>query len=99
MVMLAAKQAGKDIGDFAEFIKSEDGKAMFLHELKEKQKEFKLNGFEIPHKVHLTTEMFTPMNGVLTPSMKLVRTTAKKVFIKEIKEMYGGSKLQGEDEE
>ena len=33
---------------------------------------------------------------MLTPTFKLKRNEAKKEYIKEIKEMYDGAKLQGE---
>lgn len=54
-------------------------------------------GFEIPQKVHLTSNAFTPDNEILTPTFKLKRNEAKKVFIRQIKELYDGAKLQGEE--
>ena len=39
----------------------------------------------------------TVENDCLTPSLKLKRGEAKKFFIDEIRELYDGSKLQGDD--
>lgn len=47
--------------------------------------------------MHLTTNAFTVENDLLTPTFKLKRAEAKKFFLKEIKAMYEGSKLQGEE--
>ena len=44
----------------------------------------------------MTTEM-TVENDCLTPSLKLKRNEAKKLFLDEIREMYDGAKLQGDD--
>jgi long-chain acyl-CoA synthetase len=66
-------------------------------ELLAKRKEHKLNGLEVPKKIHFTLEEFTMDNDMLTPTFKLKRNEAKKAYIKEIKEMYDGVKLQGEE--
>jgi len=47
--------------------------------------------------VHLTEHVFTAENDLLTPTFKLKRNDAKKFFYKEIKAMYEGAKLQGEE--
>jgi len=51
-----------------------------------KQNEFK--GFEMIRKIHLTNEMFTIENELLTPTMKLKRNEAKKRYIENIKKLY-----------
>ena len=61
-----------------------------------KSKAAGLFGFEIPTEFHLTEVAFTPENDILTPTFKLKRNDAKMYFLKEIKEMYKGAKLQGE---
>ena len=45
----------------------------------------------------MTSNAFTVENGLLTPSFKLKRNEAKHYFFSEIKDMYDGAKLQGED--
>jgi|LauGreDrversion4_2_1035121.scaffolds.fasta_scaffold112271_2 long-chain acyl-CoA synthetase len=69
----------------------------YLDEIVLKSREAGFFGFEIPQKVHLTTTAFTPENDILTPTFKLKRNEAKKYFIKEIKNLYAGAKLQGEE--
>ena len=55
------------------------------------------HGFEIPAKVHLSSHIFTVENDILTPTFKVKRDKAKSFFLSEIKDMYDGAKLQGED--
>jgi long-chain acyl-CoA synthetase len=45
----------------------------------------------------LTTNAFSLENDLLTPTFKLKRHEAKKFFLHQIKEIYGGVKLQGEE--
>ena len=53
---------------------------MILDNLTELAKINKLNGIEKIKKVHLTNEMFTVENDILTPTFKIKRNVAKKVF-------------------
>lgn len=50
--------------------------------------ENRFNSLEKIKFVHLTLEPFSQDNDVLTPTMKIKRNIAKKVFEKEIKELY-----------
>ena len=52
--------------------------------LDEKATEVKLNGFERIKQVHLTTDQFTPQNGLMTPSLKLCYFKIAKAYEKEI---------------
>jgi long-chain acyl-CoA synthetase len=49
----------------------------------------KFNGLEKIKKLYLNPEAFTIENDLLTPSMKLKRGVAAKVFKEEIKTLYG----------
>ena len=49
-----------------------------------------LNEWEKIRKYHLVTEKLTVENGLITPSMKLVRGQIESHFQKEIEQMYGG---------
>lgn len=82
--------------DYKTHINSTGFKTEILDWFKECRKEHKLNGLEIPKQVHITDEEFNIDDGTLTPTFKLVRGVAKKKYIGQIKEMYGGAKLQGE---
>jgi long-chain acyl-CoA synthetase len=77
-------------------VQNEKAKAFLLNDVKTKGKEGGLFGFEIPTKIHVTDELFSAENDLLTPTFKLKRNEAKNYYLKQIKEMYDGVKLQGE---
>ena len=47
-----------------------------------------LKGFETCSDIYLTTTEFSPDNGLLTPTFKIKRTVAARVFQREIAQMY-----------
>lgn len=53
-----------------------------------------LNSLEIPKQIMLLKEPFSPENDILTPTMKLKRFNAKKVYQAEIDHLYTLSKLE-----
>lgn len=95
----ATENGLKTDGDiaFAELLINPKVHRLYLDEMIAKSKEAGFFGFEIPQKVHLTTHAFTPDNDILTPTFKLKRNEAKRFFLSEIKSLYGGAKLQGEE--
>lgn len=84
-------------GTYQEILQNEKTKKLIQDEIKGKSKEAGFFGFEIPQKTHITDIAFTVENDLLTPTFKLKRNEAKKFFLKEIKAMYDGAKLQGEE--
>ena len=88
----------KEKGISGELLQKDEVVGHFLAELKRVGKEAGFFGFEIPQKAHLTANAFSVENEILTPTFKLKRNDAKKAFYSEIKQMYGGAKLQGEEE-
>ena len=50
--------------------------------------ENKFNSLEKIKHVLLTLDLFTQENDLLTPTMKIKRNIAKKVFEKEIQQLY-----------
>ena len=90
-VVIEAGDAG-----FADLLNNPRINKLYIDEMVHKAREAGLFGFEIPQKVHLTSTPFTPDNDILTPTFKLKRNEAKKYFLTQIKELYGGAKLQGE---
>ena len=73
----------------------------FHKSLIEKMKKVKdsegFNSYEVPEKIYCTTEEFSEENGLMTPTHKVKRNEVKKKYLDEIKEMYDGAKLQGEE--
>mmetsp|Transcript_9612 Transcript_9612/g.10859 ORF Transcript_9612/g.10859 Transcript_9612/m.10859 type:complete len:418 (+) Transcript_9612:767-2020(+) len=82
--------------NYKEYINSEDYKGQITKWFKECREESKLNGLEIPKKLFCTDQEFSIETGTLTPTFKLIRASAKKLYYDQIKEMYDGAKLQGE---
>ncbi|VDM79041.1 unnamed protein product [Strongylus vulgaris] len=48
----------------------------------------KLQKVEIPKKIHLCAEPWTPASGLLTEALKLKRKAIEKAFREEINELY-----------
>ena len=51
-------------------------------------RKFGLKGFELPKKIYLFKDKFSVENQIITPTMKIKRHIAKKIFEKQINEMY-----------
>eukprot|EP00529_Nitzschia_sp_RCC80_P015826 CAMPEP_0113450026 /NCGR_PEP_ID=MMETSP0014_2-20120614/5609_1 /TAXON_ID=2857 /ORGANISM="Nitzschia sp." /LENGTH=701 /DNA_ID=CAMNT_0000341335 /DNA_START=75 /DNA_END=2180 /DNA_ORIENTATION=+ /assembly_acc=CAM_ASM_000159 len=75
---------------FKEICQNDKLKAVILKEARKIGRENKLHGFEIPHAIHLSDELFSVENDLLTPTFKLKRHPAKLRFEKEIERMYAG---------
>ena len=54
----------------------------------DKAKEYSLTSLEKIRKIHLTAEPFTVENDIITPTFKIKRNVAKKVFQTQIDQMY-----------
>ena len=80
-----------------EFLKSKEWLEIVNAKFEAAKKEFKFSGLEIPRKFYFTRDEFTLENGLLTPTLKLKRNDAKNLFLTQIKDMYDGAKLQGEE--
>lgn len=48
----------------------------------------KLSGLEKIKQIHIVADQFTIENDILTPSLKIKRNIAKKVYDNEIRELY-----------
>lgn len=57
--------------------------------------ENKLSSLEKPKAIHLTLDPFTIENDIITPTFKLKRNVAKKVYQAEIDMMYAELKALG----
>jgi long-chain acyl-CoA synthetase len=83
-----AKSVGKEQLSFAELCADAGIQKTILDGLIDTGKKAKLHGFEQVRFIHLSAELFTPENGLLTPSFKAKRDVLRKHFAKQIEAMY-----------
>jgi len=81
-------QQHKINGSFAELVSNPALLKAVNEEMRAVGTEAKLRGFEVAKAVHLHPELFSIDNGLLTPTLKLKRDLARKVFAKQIADMY-----------
>lgn len=63
-------------------------KQIFLEKIQAHSKQYGLGKWDIPQKVHLTTLVWTPDNGMVTAALKLKRKDIYKEYEQEINAMY-----------
>jgi len=87
--VLAVHCAANNIaGNFSDWCKNSSIRTMILKDMEEKAVANKLQGFERVKAIHLHDDLFAPENGILTPTFKLKRPNAKKVFGAVIEGLY-----------
>ncbi|XP_053179890.1 long-chain-fatty-acid--CoA ligase 4 [Scomber japonicus] len=84
-----AKQRGIE-GPWEEICTHPEMEREVLKEIKEVAVNIKLQRFEIPVKVHLSPEPWTPETGLVTDAFKLKRKELKNHYLHHIERMYGG---------
>ncbi|XP_068596966.1 long-chain-fatty-acid--CoA ligase 4 [Brachionichthys hirsutus] len=84
-----AKRRGV-VGTWEEICKHPEMETEVLKEIKKAAVKIKLERFEIPVKVHLSSEPWTPETGLVTDAFKLKRTELKNHYRQYIERMYGG---------
>ncbi|KAM4554944.1 long-chain-fatty-acid--CoA ligase 4 isoform 1-T2 [Odontesthes bonariensis] len=83
-----AKQRGI-VGTWEELCTHRDMEKVVLGEIKDVASNIKLQRFEIPMKVHLSPEPWTPETGLVTDAFKLKRKELKNHYLHHIERMYG----------
>ncbi|KAA8588499.1 hypothetical protein FQN60_009844 [Etheostoma spectabile] len=84
-----ANQSGI-VGEWEELCTHPDMEREVLNEIKKVAANNKLQQFEIPVKVHLSPEPWTPETGLVTDAFKLKRKELKNHYLHHIERMYGG---------
>ncbi|XP_029703059.1 long-chain-fatty-acid--CoA ligase 4 isoform X1 [Takifugu rubripes] len=84
-----AKQRGI-VGTWEEICTHPEMEREVLKEIKEVAVNIKLQRFEIPVKVHLSPDPWTPETGLVTDAFKLKRKELKNHYLHHIERMYGG---------
>ena len=65
-----------------------DLKKEVVAQMEAKAREYHLTSLEKIKKIHLTSTAFTMENDLLTPTFKIKRNTAKKMFADAIERIY-----------
>jgi len=84
-------------GSFSDWCKNDSIKQMIIKDMEAKAVANKLQGFERVKAVYLHDELFSPENGLLTPTFKLKRPVVTKKFQSVIDALYqeaSGGKLR-----
>ncbi|XP_069798782.1 long-chain-fatty-acid--CoA ligase 4 isoform X1 [Dendropsophus ebraccatus] len=84
-----AQQKGIE-GTWEEICNNPTMEAEVLKEIKEVASSMKLERFEIPIKVRLSPDPWTPETGLVTDAFKLKRKELKNHYLNDIERMYGG---------
>ncbi|XP_014462724.2 long-chain-fatty-acid--CoA ligase 4 isoform X1 [Alligator mississippiensis] len=88
---LTALAAQKSVsGSWIDICNNPIMEAEILKEIKEVANKMKLERFEIPIKVRLSPEPWTPETGLVTDAFKLKRKELKNHYLNDIERMYGG---------
>jgi len=82
------KQNKISFKDFKSLVSHPSVKPFIQQEMQQTGLNAKLRGFEHVKAIHLSHELFSVENGILTPTFKLKRNEAKKKFQTAINEMY-----------
>ncbi|KAG9062163.1 hypothetical protein KI688_006495 [Linnemannia hyalina] len=72
----------------AKLLKDPKVKTAYLKELEKAGQAGGLRGFEIVKRVHLSMDMFSVENNMMTPTSKVRRPQVKEYFLEDIKGMY-----------
>uniref|UniRef100_A0A4W3JC95 long-chain-fatty-acid--CoA ligase n=1 Tax=Callorhinchus milii TaxID=7868 RepID=A0A4W3JC95_CALMI len=86
---ILAEQKGIE-GVWEELCNNKVMEAEVLREIKEAAQSSKLEKFEVPMKVRLSPEPWTPETGLVTDAFKLKRKELKNHYLNDIERMYGG---------
>lgn len=76
-----AFQQERGLASEAEALASADLKAAIIKDMDAKAREYNLSSLEKVKRVHLTGEPFTIENDIITPTFKIKRNIAKKVYL------------------
>ncbi|RDD38466.1 Long-chain-fatty-acid--CoA ligase 4 [Trichoplax sp. H2] len=84
----AAGSLNIDTKDWEELCKSEKLQQKVIDDLHRVAKIGKLQKFEVPRKIKLCSDLWTPESELVTAALKLRRHSIKQFYINDIKQMY-----------
>ncbi|BBN00075.1 long-chain acyl-CoA synthetase [Marchantia polymorpha subsp. ruderalis] len=83
-----AKQSNISFDSFAELCDKKEAEQEVLSDLVKVCKQGKLEKTEIPAKIKLLSEPWTPESGLVTAALKIKRENIRKTFAEELKKLY-----------
>eukprot|EP00897_Mesotaenium_endlicherianum_P007230 jgi/Mesen1/6535/ME000334S05876 len=83
-----ASRAGVQFSSLEDLCQKEEATSEVIKSLQKVGKESKLERFEIPNKVKLLPEPWTPESGFVTAALKLKRENVRKAFEDDLKKLY-----------
>ncbi|CAI9294911.1 unnamed protein product [Lactuca saligna] len=84
-----AKSNGVSYSDYAELCAKKEAVSEVQQSLSKVGKEAKLDKFELPAKIKLMPEAWTPESGLVTAALKLKREQLKAKFKDDLQKLYG----------
>uniref|UniRef100_A0A915BKV0 long-chain-fatty-acid--CoA ligase n=1 Tax=Parascaris univalens TaxID=6257 RepID=A0A915BKV0_PARUN len=87
-LMKIADELGEETSDWKKLCSNEKVIAVFKRQLDEHAMKNKLLKMEIPGRIHLCEEVWTPENGLLTEAMKLKRRPLQEKYDDVIQDLY-----------
>jgi long-chain acyl-CoA synthetase len=88
----------KIIGSFEDLCQNADLSKDILNEIQSESKRCKLSGLEMVRKIVVSPNQFTIENGSLTPTLKIKRFEAKKMYGAEIQKLYSTPLIESKEE-
>lgn len=83
-----ANSKGIDSSDFVKLCDNKEAVGEVLKAISKTGKDSKLERFEVPQKIKLLSEPWTPESGLVTAALKLKRENLRKQFATELAELY-----------
>jgi long-chain acyl-CoA synthetase len=87
MIQVKAFAEQKGLSE-AQVLAGKEYKDIIIKAMEAKAKEYALNSLERIKAIYLTPEAFTVENDIITPTFKIKRNIAKKVYAEQITQMY-----------
>lgn len=83
-----AKEAGINFGDFSQLCENRETISEVQGSLSKVAKDAKLQKFEIPERIMLAADPWTPESGLVTAALKIKREQVKAKFKNELQQLY-----------
>ncbi|EFJ36404.1 hypothetical protein SELMODRAFT_141243 [Selaginella moellendorffii] len=83
-----AKRVGQEYNDYADLCQKEESIKEILKSISQTAKQARLQKSEIPSKIKLLPDPWTPETGLVTAALKIKRENIRKAFAEDLKKLY-----------